>query len=80
MSDQRFKQIWKAICVTWKTNQHCFEYGCSRDTMYDWVKKSYPRIGNLALWELRHALEIACKKGWAKKGKNGNYTTFRIYC
>lgn len=80
MSEQRFRQIWKSICVTWKVNGHCLKYGCSRETMYDWVKKSDPFIRELAIWEVRHALEIACKRGWAKKGKSINYTTFRIYC
>lgn len=80
MSEQRFRRIWKAICATWKVNKHCLVYGCGRYTMYNWVKESDPFIGKLAIWEVRHALELACKKGWAKKGKCGNYTTFKIHC
>lgn len=78
MTEQRFKEIWKMLCLTWKTHRHCFIEGAGRETLCYWVRDT-AYVSQLRPWEVRKALEIACSRGWAERGKsNCGYTTFSL--
>jgi len=66
MDKNRFLQLWKAVCKTYKKENHCFRMGCGRDTLYYWVRDTNRNIC-FSETELHETMKLAILLGWAIK-------------
>jgi hypothetical protein len=80
MNDNRFRYLWKAMCATYKKNNHCFKHGCGKETMGHWVRESAHVLLNER--ELKKVINTAIAMGWAKELERSpsNYRRYKLHC
>lgn len=63
-----FYEILALLYATWRTESHCMEFGCSRETLAHWVG----RVTGVSLpaWAYRRALLWCVWLGIAKRFQN----------